>query len=61
MKESIEKKLGCTIEEFAKKMKAYIEKYRGYETEGSIIPDSLTCDELDYMSDYFKHMNKELV
>ncbi len=53
LKEQIEKKLGCTIEEHIKGCDAEFCRYRGYEAD-CMIPPILTVEELDYMIDYVK-------
>ena len=56
MKVSIEKKLGCTIEEFKAKLDAHMEEYKDCETEYRMLPDSLTYDELDYLGEYMDNL-----
>lgn len=51
MRERIEKKLGCSIEQFKKILDEHDKKYKDCETEGSPFPDTLTYDELDYIGE----------
>ena len=54
MKKEIEKKLGCTIEEYVKKLSAYFEKYRNYEIEHASFFSMLTNEELDFLTTYIE-------
>ena len=56
MKESIEKKLGCSIEEFKIKLDNRFERFKDYETSGSMFPDSLTFEELDFLGEYLDNL-----
>ena len=56
MKESIEKKLGCTIEEFKVKLDERFEFFKDLETAGSLFPESLTYDELDFLGEYMDNL-----
>ena len=57
MKERIEEKLGCSIEEYFKKRLELFDKYEGLEIE---IPNPLVgleWEELDFIDNYIRHMD----
>ena len=56
MKSSVEKKLGCTIEEFKQMIDEHMEEYKDCETECRLFPDSLTYEELDFLGTYLDQL-----
>lgn len=54
MKERIEKKLGCTIEEYIKKRLEFLNEYKGLEIETPNPLVNLDADELDFLGEYLK-------
>ena len=62
MKALIEKKLGCTIEEFKVKLDRHMYENKGYETEEmniNNITSKLNYDELDYLGSYMTELAKK--
>ena len=54
MKERIEQKLGCTIEEYINRKHEVFKKYEGYEADGDLTFPELTIEELDFITEYLK-------
>ena len=53
MKERVERKLGCSIEEYMKLLEEHDKKYKDCETDfDRSFPDSLTYEELDFVGEY---------
>ena len=52
MKESIEKKLGCTIEELKMRIDKHMEQFKDCETGCGFFPDTLTYEEIDFLGEY---------
>ena len=59
MKERVEKKLGCTIEEFFARRSALCEKYKDFEIELPLDEGFLSLDdeETDFMMEYTEKMH----
>lgn len=56
MKERIEAKLGCTIEEYIKREQEFLEKYGDSEADWDDPFYKLDYDEIDFYEEYTKNM-----